>query len=97
MRKIIHLILIVLLLVPCSALQASHQPEFSTAGFFELPNSGREVFSMNPAWRFYKGNCPGAETGNSCYKFTGEINKKPSAQPKVFLFVFKGFLHVLID
>ena len=39
----------------------------------------------------------GAETGNSCYKFTGEINKKPSAQPKVFLFVFKGFLHVLID
>lgn len=44
MRKIIHLILIVLLLVPCSALQASHQPEFSTAGFFELPNSGREVF-----------------------------------------------------
>ncbi len=19
---------------------------------------------MNPAWRFYKGNCPGAETGN---------------------------------
>lgn len=52
MRKIIHLILIVLLLVPCSALQASHQPEFSTAGFFELPNSGREVFSMNPAWRF---------------------------------------------
>lgn len=61
MRKIIHLILIVLLLVPCSALQASHQPEFSTAGFFELPNSGREVFSMNPAWRFYKGSVAGAE------------------------------------
>lgn len=49
MRKIIYLILIVLLLVPCSTLQASHQPEFSTAGFFELPNSGREVFFMNPA------------------------------------------------
>lgn len=61
MRKIIHLILTVLLLVPCSALQASHQPEFSTAGFFELPNSGREVFSMNPAWRFYKGSVAGAE------------------------------------
>ena len=61
MRKIIHLILILLLLVPCSVLQASHQPEFSTAGFFELPNSGREVFSMNPAWRFYKGSVAGAE------------------------------------
>ena len=61
MRKIIYLILIVLLLVPCSTLQASHQPEFSTAGFFELPNSGREVFSMNPAWRFYKGSVAGAE------------------------------------
>lgn len=64
MRKIIHLILIVLLLVPCSALQASHQPEFSTAGFFELPNSGREVFSMNPAWRFHKGAVEGAEATN---------------------------------
>ena len=31
-------------------------PAFSTAGCFELPNSGREVFSMNPAWRFYKGS-----------------------------------------
>jgi hypothetical protein len=30
----------------------------------------------------------GAETGNSCYKFTGEINKKPSAQPKVFFVCF---------
>ena len=40
---------------------AFHQPEFSTAGFFELPNSGREVFSMNPAWRFYKGSVAGAE------------------------------------
>lgn len=38
--------------------------EFSTAGFFEIPNSGREVFSMNPAWRFYKGNIKGAEKPN---------------------------------
>ena len=42
----------------------AHQPEFSTAGFFRLADSGRDVYSMNPAWRFYKGNCPGAETGN---------------------------------
>lgn len=31
-------------------------PKFSTAGFYELPNTGREVFSMNLAWRFYKGD-----------------------------------------
>jgi len=61
MRRIISLILITLLLYPLCAIQASHQPEFSTAGFFRLPNSGREVFSMNPAWRFYKGTVAGAE------------------------------------
>lgn len=35
---------------------ASHQPEFSTAGFYQLENTGREVYSMNVAWRFHKGN-----------------------------------------
>ncbi len=44
------------------SLWANHQPEFSTAGFFRLDNSGREVFSMNPAWRFYKGAVDNAET-----------------------------------
>ena len=39
----------------------AHQPEFSTAGFFELPNTGRTVYSMNPAWRLHKGNAEGAE------------------------------------
>ena len=37
------------------------QPEYSTAGFFELPNTGRTVYSMNPAWRMYKGHLIGAE------------------------------------
>ena len=46
MKRIIHFILIALLLIPCCKAQASHQPEFSTAGFFELPNSGREVFPV---------------------------------------------------
>lgn len=64
MKRIIHFILIALFLIPSCAVQASHQPEFSTAGFFELPNSGREVFSMNPAWRFYKGAVTGAEAAN---------------------------------
>jgi beta-galactosidase len=39
---------------------ATHQPEFSTAGFYQSKNSGREVASMNVAWRFFKGNVPNA-------------------------------------
>ncbi len=44
------------------SLWAARQPECSTAGFFRLDNSGREVYSMNPAWRFHKGAVEGAET-----------------------------------
>ena len=62
MKKSIILLFISLLLSPLCI--KAHQPEFSTAGFFRLADSGRDVYSMNPAWRFYKGNCPGAETGN---------------------------------
>lgn len=58
MKKILFAFL---LLLSCVTAGAAHQPEFSTAGFFELPNSGREVFSMNPAWRFHKGAQEGAE------------------------------------
>lgn len=54
-------ILLLWMLLAQVATWAGHQPEFSTAGFFELPNSGREVFSMNPAWRFHKGALSGAE------------------------------------
>ena len=64
MKRIIHFILISLLLIPSCVVQASHHLEFSTAGFFQLPNSGREVFSMNPAWRFHKGAVEGAEATN---------------------------------
>lgn len=39
---------------------AAHQPDYSTAGFYRLKNTGREVFSMNVAWRFYKGAVDGA-------------------------------------
>lgn len=31
---------------------------FSTAGFYELRNSGREVYNMNIGWKFYKGSLP---------------------------------------
>ena len=40
---------------------AAYQPHFSTAGFYEIPSSGRTVYSMNPAWRFHKGHVDGAE------------------------------------
>lgn len=43
------------------AMFAKYQPEFSTAGFYELENTGRRVYSMNPAWRFHKGTAAGAE------------------------------------
>ena len=61
MRKILP-ILIIALLAPFIEASASYQPKFSTAGFYTIENSGREVFSMNPAWRFHKGDIAGAET-----------------------------------
>lgn len=53
MKKTIY-ILYALLFIIASA--GAYQPEFSTAGFFPVENTGRKVYSMNPAWRFYKGN-----------------------------------------
>lgn len=44
------------------SLYANKPIEFSTAGFFTLPNSGRTVENMNPAWRFHKGDVEGAES-----------------------------------
>ena len=35
--------------------------EYSTAGFFALPGTGREVCCMNPSWRFCQGDVPGAQ------------------------------------
>lgn len=40
---------------------AAINPEYSTAGFFELEGTGRKAYSMNPAWRFFKGHVEGAE------------------------------------
>ncbi|MCD8207635.1 MAG: glycoside hydrolase family 2 protein [Bacteroidales bacterium] len=54
-------LLLVLMLLACVPLWAARQPEFSTAGFFELEGTGRTVWSMNPAWRFHKGDVQGAE------------------------------------
>jgi hypothetical protein len=43
-----------------AATLASAQKAFSAAGFYELPGSGREVYSFNAGWRYLKGDAPGA-------------------------------------
>lgn len=53
-------------------MQAAYQPEFSTAGFYELANSGREVYSMNPAWRFHKGTATGVRKPPTLMTRTGK-------------------------
>ena len=57
-------ILIFALLAPFAKSSAAYQPKFSTAGFYAVDNSPREVFSMNPAWRFHKGEVAGAEAAS---------------------------------
>ena len=59
MKRMVSLLLLGVFVAVSS--WAQYQPEFSTAGFFQIEKSGREVFSMNPAWRFYKGAKQGAE------------------------------------
>ena len=58
-----HVFLFLMCLCLCSLTLHSNtrQPQFSTAGFFSLPGTGRTVSSMNPAWRFHKGDAKGAE------------------------------------
>ena len=55
-------LLLALALLLFETASADSIPQFSTAGFYELPQSGRTVHSMNPAWRFYKGSAEGAES-----------------------------------
>ncbi|MCR4859136.1 MAG: glycoside hydrolase family 2 [Bacteroidales bacterium] len=43
-----------------SALALSAQ-ESSTAGYYQVPDSGREVFNFNTGWRFLQGDASGAE------------------------------------
>ncbi|WP_101541972.1 sugar-binding domain-containing protein [Bacteroides cutis] len=55
--KKIGLLIICVLIVLCGY---ADDFRFSTAGFYELPNMGREVYSLNQAWRFWKGDVDGA-------------------------------------
>lgn len=55
-------ILVVFLFLSGLFLQAS--PRFSVAGFYPLENTGREVFSINPGWKFHKGDIAHASDKN---------------------------------
>lgn len=48
-----YILLVALFIGACSVF-AGNRPAFSTAGFYKLDNSGREVYNMNTAWRFLK-------------------------------------------
>lgn len=63
MKKVTHYIYFITccLIIFLTQQSFASQPEYSTAGFFELPNTGRTVYSMNPAWRMYKGHLEGSE------------------------------------
>lgn len=54
-------VLILLVLVGLNSKVISAQKSFSTAGFFSVENSNREVYNFNPGWRFFKGDVVGAE------------------------------------
>lgn len=58
MRHFFVIILFIVIGLPIFGKE--YQPVFSTAGFYPLVNSGREVFNMNAAWRFVKGEAPDA-------------------------------------
>jgi len=51
-------IVIIFLIV---GLLSNAQSRFSTAGFYAVPNTGREVFDFNAGWRFHSGDVVNAE------------------------------------
>lgn len=50
------LFLLLLLWLWMMPAEAAYQPRYSVAGFYPLDDTGRTVYSMNPAWRFHKGS-----------------------------------------
>lgn len=57
-KQIVFFLLLIWMGIQIQALPTRYRPQFSTAGFYELPETGRSVYSMNQAWRFYKGDVP---------------------------------------
>ncbi len=59
MRKLISSILLLI-----AAVNGAYSIDVSTAGFYELRQSGREVYNVNPAWRFIKSDVQDAHKVN---------------------------------
>lgn len=57
MKRLLMLSVSVILFIPTIFSQVRH----STAGFYTLPASPRQVFNFNPGWSFHKGDIRGAE------------------------------------
>ena len=62
------------LLFPLALVQGFEQPKFSTAGFYRLPDSGRDVYSMNVAWRFHKGTSKEGLTASHSTTRNGNVS-----------------------
>ncbi|RUA09928.1 MAG: glycoside hydrolase family 2 protein, partial [Flavobacteriia bacterium] len=63
MKKNILFITIILFLSNTGIAQEKI-PDYSKAGFYEIPGSGRKVYNFNVGWRFFKGVVKGAEQNN---------------------------------
>lgn len=59
--QIIFLFLISFIYIVNIQAQTNTAKSFSTAGFYELENSGRKAYNFNAGWRFFKGDVQNAE------------------------------------
>lgn len=59
MRYIILIFSVFLFSISCELVYS--QNSFSTAGFYSVPNSGREVYDFNVGWKFHLGDIEDAE------------------------------------
>lgn len=61
MKKIFSIQIAFLLSAMAAASPQIEEHAFSTAGFYQIDDGGREVCNFNPGWRFFKGPAGGAE------------------------------------
>ena len=59
--KRISIITLLLALITLPCLSTASTPDISVAGLFPLENSGRQIWSFNPEWRFHLGDVKDAE------------------------------------
>jgi beta-galactosidase len=59
--KRISIITLLLALITLPCLSTAPTPDTSVAGLFPLENSGRQIWSFNPEWRFHLGDVKDAE------------------------------------